>query len=125
MLTEVISLKHETVKILEKEPETRTDQECKDLLPLVFDLPFMKEYIKTFNEAECRQVANAIRIRKFGKDKRIFCAGDKADDFFVIVRGQVCILYPKPQVYDYIRGKTFNENVLGIRQKYVADAIKA
>jgi CRP-like cAMP-binding protein len=73
--------------VLEKEHDTRTDQECKDLLPLVFDLPFMKEHIKNFNEAECRQVANKLRIRKFVKDKRIFCAGDKADDFFVIVRG--------------------------------------
>lgn len=56
----------------------------------------MKEHIKNFNEAECRQVANALRIRKFAKDKRIFCAGDKADDFFVIVRGQVGIMYPRP-----------------------------
>ena len=83
----------------------------------------MKEYLKSFNDAECRQVANAIGHEICPKDKRIFSAGNKADDFYVIVRGQVGILYPKAMVYEYQKNGQFDANVLGMRAKYVDDAI--
>ena len=58
------------------------------------------------------------------KDKRIFCTGDKADELFVIVRGQVAILYPKAQIHDLQKSKTFEQTVIGMREKYVAKAIE-
>lgn len=72
---------------MEKDPDTRSDQECKELLPLVMDFPFMKEYVKMFNDHEMRMVANALEVKKFEQDKRIFCSGDLAEDYYVIARG--------------------------------------
>lgn len=112
------------MRTLEKEPDTRTDAECKELLPLVVNFGFMAEWIKKFNENEIKQVANGLEMRKILKDERIFQAGDSAEEFFVIIRGQVGILYPKQSVYEYQRLGTFDKTVIGMRQKYVAGAIQ-
>lgn len=84
----------------------------------------MKDYIKRFNESEMRLVANALEVKKVLKDKRIFCAGDESTDFFVIARGQVAILNPHASVSEYQRNKTFADKVIGVREKYVAQAIE-
>ena len=84
----------------------------------------MKKYQNDFNEAECKQVANALKIKKFAKDKRIFKTGDKANKYYVIVRGQVGILYPKATVYEYQKNGNFDTNVIGVRAKYVDTLIQ-
>lgn len=87
-------------EILEKEPDSRSDQECKELVPLLRDFPFIKKYADKFNEKEMCELANGLQLRKYVKDKRIFCTGDKAEDLFVIMRGQVAILYPNSQIHE-------------------------
>jgi AraC-like DNA-binding protein len=71
-----------------------------------------------------RLVANSLQVKKFQRDKRIFCAGDNSDDFFVVVRGQVAVLNPKPIVAEYQKSNTFADKVIGVREKYVAQAIE-
>lgn len=88
-------------EILEKTLDTRSDTDCKELIPLLKDFAFMRKYMDKFNEKEMCELANGLELRKIHKDRRIFCTGDKAEDFFVILRGQVAILYPSAKVHDF------------------------
>ena len=76
------------------------------------------------NDQELKQIANALRLRKFRKDDRIFDFGSDADEFFVIVRGQVGILYADMKVKDMKADGSFNRRVREMRQAYVAEANK-
>ncbi len=51
------------------------------------EFPFMRDYIDKFNASEFKEVASCLELKKYPKDRRIFCAGDKSEDFFVIIRG--------------------------------------
>lgn len=109
---------------MEKEAEQRTDKDNQELLPLVLEFPFIRDYIDKFNECEFKQVANALELKKYPKDRRIFNAGEKSDEFFVIIRGQVGVLYPKQKVYDYQAEGNFEKKVVGMRKKYVEQAVE-
>ena len=69
-------------------------------------------------------MCNALRLRKFHKDDRIFDFGAEADEFFVIVRGQVGILYPDMKVRDMKADGSFDRRIREMRQAYVAEANK-
>lgn len=75
----------------------------------------MQKYNNEFNEHELKQVANGLELKKFPRDRRIFSAGDKADEMYTIVRGQVAVLFPNSIVYDWQRNKKFEANVISMR----------
>jgi CRP-like cAMP-binding protein len=75
----------------------------------------MSKYLDEFNEHELKQVANGLELRKYPKDRRIFAAGDKAEEMFAIVRGQVAVLFPSAVVYEWQRNKKFDTQVISMR----------
>ena len=67
------------------------------------------EFLKNLDSQQIGEIANASRLKLYGKDEYIFFQGDKGDSFFIIKSGSVSIILDERIISTLGEGSFFGE----------------
>lgn len=88
------------IKTLNKPTEKRQEKELQEIVPLLQKLDFF-EVRNKLNAIELEQVAANIKYTYKEPGETIFKAGDKADNFYIVMKGRVMLQIPAPNNTDF------------------------
>jgi CRP-like cAMP-binding protein len=78
----------QVIEILYKAPEKRTEKEILIITKLICQLNIFK-YKRCFTFEECMEVAKQMQYRRVEAGNYIFKQGEKADYFYIVLKGTV------------------------------------
>lgn len=78
----------------------RTEDETRELLPLVRGIKFFKEQGIT-DAAEVLQIAQCLTYESVAKGRDVFEYGSVGEKFFIIIEGEVSVIIPNPECRDF------------------------
>jgi hypothetical protein len=91
----------EVVKqVLMKARDQRTDDDIRELLPMVRSIKFFKEQSIT-DISEMLDIANSLTYEFIPKGKEVFEYGSIGEKFFIIIEGEVSVIIPNPECRDF------------------------
>lgn len=95
--------------VLMKRPQERTEDDIDDILTIVEDNEFLKQF-KDSNKL--RELWKYMMLVHFGARKTVFEQDEPGDWFYIIYSGRVCIYSCEKAVAELNKGKSFGELAL-------------
>ena len=104
------AFKRNGIKIPYPIREILTPEDMEDKFCPVNNSYFKKvEFLKNLSSQELGEIANASRLKIYGKDEYIFFQGDKGNSFFIIKSGSVSIILDGRVISKLGEGSFFGE----------------
>ena len=89
-----------TKQILMRPCSERSEDDTRELLPLVKGIKFFKE--QGISDAfEYLQIAQCLTYESVTKGKDVFEYGSVGEKFFIIIEGEVSVVIPNPECRDF------------------------
>lgn len=106
--------------VLMKRPQERTDDDIDDILTIVEDNEFLKQFK---NSNKLRELCRYMMLQHFGARQTIFEQDDEGDCFYIIYSGRVSVYVNDKAVAELNKGKYFGELALIYGEKRSATII--
>lgn len=89
-----------TKQILMRPCAERSEEDIRELLPLVKGIKFFKEQ-GISDVSEFIQIAQCLTYESVAKGRYVFEYGSVGEKFFIIIEGEVSVVIPNPECRDF------------------------